>query len=182
MDLRSSERDRIDRRRRGKRKACTAVPEATRREIVMSWFGDLVGRRLRTRGAATLRQAQRVLVIGTIELAGAVRKTEQYRAMQAGYRDLQQQSDRRENLTETAQIICPSGRRFVNSPLITGLGPDPTPAAPAIEVDAACTQYGNCSRVETPIKREDLLHLASAKAHNLIRSTSSCVSRSFVRS
>jgi hypothetical protein len=102
--------------------------------------------------------------------------------MQDGYRDLQQQSDRRENLTETAQITCTPGRRTVISPLITGLEPDPAPAAQAIEVDAACTQYGTRSGIEKPIKREDLLHFASAKAHNLIRSTSSCVSRSFVRS
>jgi hypothetical protein len=63
-------------------------------------------------------------------------RADQYRAMQARYRYLQQQSDRRENLTETAQITRPPGRRTAISPLIT---------------------------------------------HNLIRSTSSCVSRSFVR-
>ena len=79
-----------------------------------------------------------MLVICTVEIAGAIRKIKQYRAMQTGYRDLQQQSDRRENLTETEQITRTPWRRTLNSPLID--------------------------------------------AHSLIRSTSSWVSRSFVRS
>jgi hypothetical protein len=104
----------------------------------MGRFGYLVGRCLRIGIATTPRQAQRVLVICTVEIAGTVRKNKQYRAMQTGYRDLQQQSDRRENLTETEQITWTPWRRTLISPLI---------------ID-----------------------------HNLIRSTSSWVSRSFVRS
>jgi len=88
MDVRSSELDRFGRRRGGKRKRSTAVPEATRREIVMGRFGNLVGGCLRIGIATTPHQAQRVLVIRTVEIAGAVRKNEQYRAMQTGYRDL----------------------------------------------------------------------------------------------
>ena len=104
----------------------------------MGRFGTLVGWCLRIGIATTCRQAQRMLVIGAVEIAAAVRKCEQYRAMQTGYRDLQQQSDRSKDLTETEQITRTRWRRTPLSPLIN--------------------------------------------AHNLIRSTSSGVSRSFVRS
>jgi len=68
--------------------------------------------------AATPRQAQRVLVICTVESGVAVLKRELYRVMQARYRDLQQQSERRENLTEIVQITRPPGRCTAISPLI----------------------------------------------------------------
>jgi hypothetical protein len=84
----------------------------------MGRFGNLVGRRLRIAVAATPRQAQPVLVICTVEITGAFLKDEQYRAMQARYCDLQQQSDRGENLTETAQITRTPGRHILISPLI----------------------------------------------------------------
>jgi hypothetical protein len=64
------------------------VPEATRREIVMGRPRNLIGGRLGSGILTTLRQAQRVLVIGTVQIAGTVLKNEQYRAMQARYRDL----------------------------------------------------------------------------------------------
>jgi len=59
-----------------------------------------------------------VLFICCVETAGVVFKNEQYRALQAGQRDLQQQGDRCENLTETAPIIRAPGWRIVISPLI----------------------------------------------------------------
>ena len=84
----------------------------------MGRFGNLADRRLRTGvAAATPRQAQRVLVKGAVEIAGAILESQRYRAMYARYRDLQQQGDGRENLTETVQITRPPGRSIAISPL-----------------------------------------------------------------
>jgi hypothetical protein len=59
-----------------------------------------------------------MLVKYTVEIAGVVLKKEQCRAMEARYGDLQQQSDRGENLTEPAQTTGSRGRRAAISPLV----------------------------------------------------------------
>src|SRR5262245_9846425 len=92
------------------------MPEATRPEIVMGRPGNLVGGRCRGGLPTMLRQARRVHFICTVKMPGAVLNADQYRAMQARYCYLQQQSDRRENLTEPAQITRPPGPRTAISP------------------------------------------------------------------
>jgi hypothetical protein len=84
--------------------------------------GNLVDGRLRSGIPTALRQAQRVFVIGTVKITGTLLKNEQYRTMQARHRDLQQQSDRREKLTETAQITRPLGQRTaISTPIAHNL-------------------------------------------------------------
>ena len=62
----------------------------------MGRFGTLVGRCLRIGIATTRARHNACSSYAPLRYAGAVRKSEQYRAMQTGYRDLQQQSDRSE--------------------------------------------------------------------------------------
>jgi hypothetical protein len=59
-----------------------------------------------------------VFVICAVQITGAALENGRYRAMQTGYRNLQQQSERCQNLTETAQITRPPGQRTATSPLI----------------------------------------------------------------
>jgi hypothetical protein len=82
------------------------MPEAARRKVVISGLGRLIGWRAGAGVAATLGQAQRVLVKPGSEIAGLLRRADQYRRVQDGYGNLQQQSDRCEDQTETARAAC----------------------------------------------------------------------------
>jgi hypothetical protein len=60
------------------------MPEAARRKVVISGLGRVVGWRPGAGVAATLAQAQRVLVKPGSEIADLLRGAEQYRRMQDG--------------------------------------------------------------------------------------------------
>jgi hypothetical protein len=60
------------------------MPEAARCKVVISGLGQLVGWRPGAGVAATLAQAQRVLVKPGSEIAGLLRRADQYRRMQDG--------------------------------------------------------------------------------------------------
>jgi hypothetical protein len=92
------------------------MPEAARRKVVISGVGCLVGRRPGAGVAATLGQAQRVLVKPGSEIAGQSRGADQYRRVQDGHRHLQQQSDRCEDQTKTARAACAPTRRTETAP------------------------------------------------------------------
>lgn len=83
-DARSSKRDLLDDSGRHERQGRAAMPEAARRKFVISGLGRLVGWRPGIRIAATLGQAQRVLVKPGSEIAGQLRRADQYRRMQDG--------------------------------------------------------------------------------------------------
>jgi hypothetical protein len=83
------------------------MPETTGRKGVMIRVRGLLPRRL---GRAVIpREAQSVLVKRGGEVAGAVRKIERKRCVGAGQRNLQQQSDRGDHLTETG-VRSPAAR------------------------------------------------------------------------
>jgi hypothetical protein len=75
------------------------VPKAAGFEGVMGGVRDLISRLI---GVVALpRKAQRVLVKGGGKIACAVRNADRWRRVEAGQqRALQQQSDRRQNLSE----------------------------------------------------------------------------------
>ena len=104
------------------------MPGAARRKVVISGLGRLVGWRPGIRVAATLGQAQRVLVKPGSEIAGRLRRADQYRRVQDGYRNLQQQRDRCEDQAKTTRAACAPTPRTKTVPRRNGLDvivPDP---------------------------------------------------------
>ena len=97
------------------------MPEAARRKFVIPGLGRLVGWCSGAGVAATLGQAQRVLVKPGSEIAGLLRRADQYRRVQDGYGNLQQQSDRCEDQTKTARAACAPTRRTETAPRRNGL-------------------------------------------------------------
>jgi hypothetical protein len=81
------------------------MPETARcrGRVVISGLGCLVGWRPGAGVGATLGQAQRVLVKPGCEIASRPRGADQYRRVQDGYGNLQQQRDRCEDRTKTAR-------------------------------------------------------------------------------
>jgi hypothetical protein len=100
------------------------MPEAARCRVVISGLGRLVGRCPGAGVAATLGQAQRVLVKPGSEIAGRFHGANQSRQVQDRYRDLQQQSDRCEDQTKTARAACARMRRTETAPRRKGLDRD----------------------------------------------------------
>jgi hypothetical protein len=82
------------------------MPEAARRKFVIPGLGRLVGWCSGAGVAATLGQAQRVLVKPGSEIADLLREADQYRRVQDGYRNLQQQSDRCQDQAKSARAAC----------------------------------------------------------------------------
>ncbi len=100
------------------------MPEAARRKFVISGLGRLVGWRPGIGVAATLGQAQRVLVKPGSEIAGLLCRADQCRRVQDGYRNLQQQSDRCEDQTKTARAACAPTPHMKTVPRRNRLDPD----------------------------------------------------------
>jgi len=102
--------------------------EAARRKVVISGLGRLIGWRAGAGVAATLGQAQRVLVKPGSEIADLLGGAEPHRRMQDGCRNLQQQSDRCEDQAKTTRAACAPTPRTETVPRRNGLDaivPDP---------------------------------------------------------
>src|SRR5258708_31072081 len=100
------------------------MPAAARCRVVIAGVGCLVGWRPGAGVAATLGQAQRMLVKPGNEIAGRPRGADQYRRLQDGYGNLQQQRDRCEDQTKTARAACAPTPRMETVPRRNRLDPD----------------------------------------------------------